>query len=61
MTPTQQTILACLTANVTNAPSKALRDFANTQLTNYRKHLEKQKPETRPVPNWDRFIERETP
>lgn len=56
MTPTQQTILHCLQANVTNATSCGLGEFAKEQLRKYERHLEKQKING---PKWDKFIEKE--
>lgn len=57
MTSNQKTILACLTANVSRAKTRALRRFAQDQLDGYKARLalrERPVAQPRPVPTWDR-------
>lgn len=61
MTKSQSTILHCLRANVTNATSCGLAEFAKEQLRKFERRLERQKPVTRPAPSWDKICTDEKP
>jgi hypothetical protein len=52
---THDTIISCLKANVANAKTKGMRDFAKERLREYQNQQRRNEPAKR-QPNWDRII-----